>query len=127
MRIFGFWFFSFCRALCRDRIFPAFSVVPGTLEPVKYNKNSIVLHENRGSLKLEKRGPGVDLGSILKAQGHNFHTLGASFGDLCCILEQQKTSRVLKSNKNGYNAPIELPGGLRRAAGRWGASKSAQT
>ncbi len=73
-------------------------------------------------------GPGVDLGSILEARGHLFRSLGAIFGDLGGILEHQKTSRILKSEKNERGAPIRQPGGLRRATGGWGALQNqAQT
>ena len=88
------FFVVFCRALCRERVFSSFWVVPGTLETIKYSKTTVVLHENRGSPKPEKRGPGVDLGSILEARGHNFRALWAIFGDLGCILEHQTTSRI---------------------------------
>ena len=88
------FFVVFCRALCRDGVFSSFWVVPGTLEPIKYSKTTVVLHENRGSPKPEKRGPGVDLGSILEARGHHFRSLWAIFGDLGCILEHQTTSRI---------------------------------
>ena len=112
------FFRTFCRALFRDRVFFSFWAVPGTLEPIKYSKTTVVLHENRGSPKPEKRGPGVVLGSILGARGHRFRTLGAIFGDLDCIFGASNNEQNFEEKKS---RKPEGGGEARRTAqGHWG-------